>query len=281
MLEWPAGVEPEYETGRDTKLFASYVRTETDKHGQSLKRGIAGWIVKPPPGAPPKSRWVIDLQSGCCTCEETDSDADDSDDEHDCRPVPQFVPPDFKRTPVPLALLDYYIPLSRETLAKLKHAGAVEAGKVVYKYARPFYLTKRELMEIPPGELVKVYVFDRNWGDSAFEGKEPGKKTTFRQFFEPVLGTMSRNESGDKLTLTWGGDPYPYTLDTEINYAKHSWYPMTDGVLPAREPRSLFKLLGKRVQWKDIKPETNVGYRGPIILAKYANKMPKFVYRKW
>jgi hypothetical protein len=311
MLKWPKGVKPQYEAILDTGKFARYERDDgVDEHGLQHTAVIQGWIVKPPPGAPVKSRWVIDLEFGNCLCKDdsledsqnenwssgassgdeseshtSDHDDDDDDDESDDEsdddqePLPQFVPSGFKRAKVSLAFIKDFVPLSQEIRDQLKRAGAVKAGTVVHKSARPFYLTKKELLEIPPGRNVAVYVFDRNWGDHALEANERGKKVSFKKFFESVRGTMSRNKAGDKLTLTWGGDPEPYTLDTEIMYAKDSWYPMTDGVLPAGD--KFGKVLGKAILWKDIAPHTNVGFRGPIMLAKYANKMPKWVYREW
>lgn len=256
MLTWPEGEEPEYEAVADASKFGRYEKRE-DAQTTSM---VQGWIVKPPPGAPKRSRWVIDLEEE--------------------EPIPEFVPAGFKRKEVSLEFVKRFIPVPAEVVEDLESEGAVEASKIVYECARPYYLTKREFMAIPSGRAVPVYFFDRNWGDQVLNWPR-GNKKAFKTFFAGAHGTLARNKTGDKMTIKWDWVDEPFELDTEIMYAKDSWYPLRNGVLPALDEQGIFKLIGKPVKWSDIKPDVNVGYRGPIVLAKYAAKLPKYAYQLW
>jgi hypothetical protein len=232
MFEWPEDEKPIYEAVLDPSKYGRY-----EKGRIPQRQVIQGWIVQPPKGFPAKSRWVIDLEWGPsrgCGCGE-ESDEEDDDDAED-QVLPVFVPSGFKRKQVSVEYLKNKLPLSAETLEKLKAKGAVEAARVVYKSARPWYLTKGELMAIPPDKPVRAFLFDRNWGDRALNHPR-GRAFPLKQFFADTSGTLTRNESGTKLTLEWPGEG-SFELDTEIMYAAGSWYPMRDGVLGTSSTRT-------------------------------------------
>ena len=154
-VKFPRGYVPQFSPALDPARFGRYEK----KSGRQDVEVIQGWIVSPPPGFPKNSRWVVPLHE----------DSDSSDSEHVRMPV--RIPPGYRRKSVNVAWLEEIdaVPLTKQLLADQKKQGAVEIMRFVEKKARPWYLTKAELLGIPPGNKVQAIAFDRNWADTAFE----------------------------------------------------------------------------------------------------------------
>lgn len=70
-----------------------------------------------------------------------------------------------------------------------------------------------------------------------------------------------------------GGMEKDITFDVE--YKKGSWYPFSNGYLPAKDSQDRLKLLGKKTHWTKFNKNTHIGFRGPIMLWSDLKKMPK------
>ena len=67
-------------------------------------------------------------------------------------------------------------------------------------------------------------------------------------------------------------------FEFDIEYKCHSWYPLKDGYLPARDPQGLGKFPWNRPQhWTAFPPTTRAGWRGHFVLWSRLKEMPNII----
>jgi len=58
------------------------------------------------------------------------------------------------------------------------------------------------------------------------------------------------------------------------------WYPLKNGILPAEDDEGLGNLYGYEITSEELPLDTNIGWRGPMILWKNVEKMPDIYWYK-
>jgi hypothetical protein len=138
------------------------------------------------------------------------------------------------------------------------------------KKVRSSWLTIADIKRLSPGDVLDVAVLDRNVIETADSAGIPPNRPVAAQRF--LKSSMARYEHIEglrgKLTLLINSerielDPFEFHVDFD---GKGNWYPLMDGVLPAKDPQGFMKLLGKKTPWSAMSPKTHVGYRGPMIV---------------
>ena len=152
------------------------------------------------------------------------------------------------------------------------------------KKVRSSWLTIADIRRLKPGDVLDVAVLDRNvieTVDSA--GIPPNRPVAAQRFLKPSMARYEHIEGlRGKLTLLINSerielDPFEFHVDFD---GKGNWYPLMDGVLPAKDPQGFMKLLGKKTPWSAMSPKTHVGYRGPMIEWSKVRSCPKLYWYK-
>jgi hypothetical protein len=141
---------------------------------------------------------------------------------------------------------------------------------------RKYWLTIADLQKMRHGERVEVVCLDRNVGDHLSHLKS-FKMLRASKCFSAAMYTHDKDAEGTLVLDHAKGDPIELKpFDFHVEYAKDRWYPLYKGYLPAKDPQLGGVLLGKRTYWKDMPPNTAVGYRGPMVRVSDLKKMPDF-----
>ena len=143
---------------------------------------------------------------------------------------------------------------------------------------RHTHATLESLVDMPVNSSHTFLCLDRNVLDMSCEKLEaaysPGARVNPSAVFS-VGYYLTFTKTGQGIT---GFHTFAYSLatagfpsdphvskDFDIEYAPNHWYPMTGGVLPAKDEQGCFQLLGTAKSWKEFSPGTRVGFRGPMI----------------
>ena len=135
-------------------------------------------------------------------------------------------------------------------------------------HMKPDWLTVKDVLQLTPGQSLKVLVLDRNVRDIACEATKGGTSYTPRRFFRNNHAVFTRDDRTDRLTgtLKWWTGSTNDEFEFHLNYKEGHWYPMRNGVLPANDWQwSNRPLLGKRLKLDKIPLNWHVGWRGPMI----------------
>jgi hypothetical protein len=152
------------------------------------------------------------------------------------------------------------------------------------KKVRGAWLTIADIRRMNPGDVLDVAVLDRNVVETAdSDGVPPNRLVAAERFLKPSKARYEHQEGlRGKLTLFINSenielDPFEFHVDFD---GKGNWYPLMDGVLPAKDPQGFMKLLGKKVPWSAMSAKTHVGYRGPMIAWSKVRSLPKLFWYK-
>lgn len=241
----------------DSACVRDFVRYELDL-GNRTWRVVQGWRTNP---ADPKSRTIRTASGQVIT-----------------------VPPEYRRKAVRADWVRSLFCKPRVNEAALREKGALRMEDWIDVATRRHGLTIARLARLfADGRTsVRVVTLHRNTGDvAADEGINPrGRAVAPARFFRNCVAAYTpddpaRNPMRGTLRCSadaahnWGEE---VDFELHVEYSPGSWYPLVDGVLPASDPP--FRLLGRRVPWRDLPPRTRVGYRGAMLLLEDAKKMP-------
>lgn len=163
------------------------------------------------------------------------------------------------------------VPLDMKKIHKEK---ALSASDWINKASAKHGLTIGFVKKLKVGEKVTVLMLDRNVLDGV-PYNQNGKVFSPAPFFKNNKTTFIYQ--GDmKMRLNWFGTPTDMEFDVE--YRKGNWYPLNDGVLPAKDTQGLFTLFGQDTKWTEFPTKTKVGVRGPMILWSHVKDLPKVYY---
>jgi len=161
--------------------------------------------------------------------------------------------------------------------------------------ARSRCLTIADVTGMRAGETVELLVMDRNLCDHVYPG--PGRPLRPPAFAEDffslaVDGATYAHVDGISGRLRWGWEEADAWEDFtfEVEYSPGHWHPLVDGRLPTREwfheqfeisEAGLDEMLAERcpgmvlgMPWRDLPPETRVGWRGPAMVWRRLSEMP-------
>ena len=149
-------------------------------------------------------------------------------------------------------------------------------------HIRNFWLTIADIKKMKHGEKLKVVLLDRNVSDR-FNG-EKGNKLMRPEKSSLEISTYTHDhDMQGELVIDY--KPNPIVLNSfefHVEYKKGEWYPLSNGVLPAKDSQFGSVLLGKKTSWKEMPATTHVGFRGPMVRYSDLNKMPMFyVYHEF
>lgn len=140
------------------------------------------------------------------------------------------------------------------------------------------HLVIRDILNMRPGEEMKVALLDRNFMDSVCNSVEGNVLYTAPDFFKCTTGVYehSHNLTG-KLTFKYEDtEEFSIPLEFHIEYDNQCWYPLSDGKLPVRCYQ-----LGHRLHsgeepkpYSDFPDRTRIGFRGPMIKWEKLEELP-------
>lgn len=164
----------------------------------------------------------------------------------------------FCRSPVPMPVLD-----------------GLELGDWI-RETKIYHLRIIDVMNLRPGQQIKVLVMDRNLYDIVCKDGTGNTLFPAEEFFKSntAVYTHSYDMKGT-IKYSWQDEPCnrndpeckdPYPFEFEIEYAPRSWYPLTDNCLPARDPQEIALFdHDEPKRWTDFPQNTRVGWRGPMM----------------
>lgn len=160
-------------------------------------------------------------------------------------------------------------------VADLIKEGAMPARRIP-ALMRDEWLCIRDVAAMAPGEKLDVAVFDRNWGDVALNDRVNAHGVAKRapDFLRRARATFQRSKDPTRLSGTLVHATVMKNFEFDVQYKAHSWYPLVDGALPARDEQTGRELLGKSVPWTALPPSTPVGWRGPMVRWKAVEAAP-------
>ena len=146
-------------------------------------------------------------------------------------------------------------------------------------------LTIADILDLQPGQQIKVLHMDRNLGDSSCQNSTGNHLFRPSDFFRTSTAVYT-HESGLKGTIkySWQDGPdyrddpecqNPRPFEFDLEYKRDSWYPLNNGCLPARDPQG-FSDFNYNVPkpWQDFSATTRVGWRGPMLLWDKVDDQP-------
>ena len=166
------------------------------------------------------------------------------------------------------------------------------------KLSRKYALTIKDILDLKPGERIKVLSMDRNVWDVALNNKIRGKSCKPQEFFNSNWAIYEHEEDlkGKYLLFSFecGNDINENDLDNaqldglcqpnfefHLEYMNKSWYPLNEGYLPGSDPQgfSNFPWASDQDQhWSSFPETTKVGYRGHFVLWSKLEEMPNIIY---
>lgn len=153
-------------------------------------------------------------------------------------------------------------------------------------------LTIADILNLKPGERIKVLVMDRNVWDIALDEKIRGKSLRPEDFFKSNWAIyVHEKDLKGKLIFSFEiddlmnineidlNDICQPNYEFDINYKTCSWYPLTDGYLPASDPQGFSQFPWTEAKhWREFPTNTKVGWRGNMIMWSKLKDMPNIIY---
>lgn len=144
----------------------------------------------------------------------------------------------------------------------------------------PIFLTIGDIHNMRHGERADIVFFCRNTGDFVEDddnvprGVAVAPEVLFKRNYHleftkngdgGINGTgrfYNVNARGEKVYHDAAGDGDNRNFEFHVEFARGSWYPFINGVLPARDDQGAFALLGYDKKWSEFNPDTLIGWRG-------------------
>jgi len=141
------------------------------------------------------------------------------------------------------------------------------------------WLTIADIKNLGPGKKLDLLVIDRNFGDTLDATATPNKPMKASALLASSKASFTRTKDlQGHLVLHYKDediDISPFEFDLAV---PNGWYPLKDGILPAKDKQGFMKLYGKSMSWQDMPSDTHVGYRGPMIPWSVVTKEKKQLF---
>ena len=143
-------------------------------------------------------------------------------------------------------------------------------------HVRKYWLTIADVQNMKHGEKLKVVLLDRNVSDR-FNGKTGNKLIRPEKSALDIATYTHVHDMQGELVIDYKSKPIVLnSFEYHVEYEKGEWYPLSNGVLPAKDSQFGTALLGKTTTWKEMPATTPVGFRGPMVRYSDLKKMPMF-----
>lgn len=209
--------------------------------------------------------------------------------------VKLFTIPLYKNTPKSTGNIDYCIDIVKKTNIFVENTlniyplyknpepklNGLELEKWEIK-AKDLWLTVGTIGILKPGSIIKLLVMDRNMYDILLNSNKPNTLYTSKEFFRFNTATYI-HKKGLQGTLIFhhdDGDVVIPSFEFHVHCDTFCWYPLKNGILPAEDDEGLGKLYGYEITSEELPLNTNIGWRGPMILWKNVEKMPDIYWYK-
>lgn len=164
-------------------------------------------------------------------------------------------------------------------IARAVLAGDILASRVVdYAKARGWCVTIDDVRKMSPGDCIEVALMDRNWMDVACESPRNESAPVFLAK-NRVRFCRGSGFAGTFTPIEKDGGTFGDSMETDLHveYAPCQFYPLNDGVLPARDEQTDRELLGSATRAEEMDPKTLVGWRGPMIRWSNVERIPRIL----
>lgn len=132
------------------------------------------------------------------------------------------------------------------------------------KDAKKKSITKATIDKMKPKEKLELLLLDRNLYDITMSVNKPNKLYKPTYFFRKNKAIFIKDE-GSKGMIKWSWSKKFEPFELEVEWKSYHWYPLTDGILPAKNIQTKQKLLGKNISWDQLSLKTRVGWRGEMV----------------
>ena len=155
--------------------------------------------------------------------------------------------------------------------------GGLELNEWIDHY-KDKWLTIKDVKDLPLNKKIKLLLLDRNIYDDKDHIKE-AKLYTPSFFFKKNVAWYWKTDNNNlkgKIKYKWQKETdEPYNFEFHVEYKEDNWYPLTNGVLPAKDEQQICTLLNNEKHITEFTEDTHVGYRGPIMFWKEIKKLDK------
>jgi len=133
------------------------------------------------------------------------------------------------------------------------------------------FLSIKDICKMKKGDSIDVAIIHRNVLDT--DRLKPLTLYSPTYFFKHVKGKYI-HDHGLTGKLYFGlKDVAPIELFEFHVRLPNVWYPLKNGILPAKDDQTIFDLYDKPIKWQDMPITLPIGFRGPMIpWSKLGNK---------
>lgn len=132
-------------------------------------------------------------------------------------------------------------------------------------------LTIKDICKLKKGDSIDVAIIHRNVLDK--DRLKPLTLYSPTQFFKHVKGKYIHNYGLTGKLILGDNSIDPFEFHVKL---PNVWYPLKNGILPAKDAQTVFELYDKPIKWQDMPTTLPIGFRGPMIL--YSNLGNKALY---
>lgn len=146
------------------------------------------------------------------------------------------------------------------------------------EHYRDKWLTIKDVKELPLNKKIKLLLLDRNIYDDKDHIKEAKlyKPTSFFKKNVAWYWKTDNNNLMGKIKYDWQKKTEePFNFEFHIEYDYNKWYPLKEGILPAKDEQHMFTLLNKNKHISEFSEDTHLGYRGPIMMWNEIKELDK------
>lgn len=126
-----------------------------------------------------------------------------------------------------------------------------------------FHLRIEDVLKLEKGDVLHLVCFDRNIGDRVGRDNVQNQVVSSKRLLRKAQRAKYTHDTGLKGFLTFKGiDKKPREFEFDIEHKRNAWYPLEGG-----------KFLG--VHYTEMKEDTRIGWRGPMVLGKWISYFPE------
>jgi hypothetical protein len=152
---------------------------------------------------------------------------------------------------------------------KKMHTKCVPNGLIFDDWiAQSSILTIKDICKMKKGDSIDIAVIDRNVLDT--DRLKPFIQYSPTHFFKHAKGKYVHSHGLQGKLILGDSSIDPFEFHVRL---PNLWYPLKNGILPAKDDQTIFELYDKPIKWQDMPTTIPIGFRGPMIVwSKLGNK---------